>query len=585
MKSSQQPKFSRAALAVTGGVLSFVILLTITPLLLARPSLAEAADGKSSDQVGDILSPHHIIPHLNGLSPTLRLLAFQPSEGGYLFTARLSQALSHTQYVISSYHHTDIDYGQATITISTDSAGVASARVWSRCIAGSNLSGTVFARLEQAGVFQAESNHLNCPTIQTISDFGSHLSTDLTNNDWIYRQSPPGPGSIRIWVRDAAGRVGLTATIGIRSAETGYWLPEQPLVDEGGGLYSYMWSIVGLPRADDYRVQLTLHDGTDSLSGLDTFVKLSGRAMWVWEEAIEGGNPIIWAILTNGDYDSNGVGDRDEWLAFTDAPYGASDPYVTTSYFSIFPFLSFTGTLVTDTFQTFLTTAHIQGKFRVEALAGTHQWVETDSGLQEGKTLCDNILKFNHAGVTSAERFDGIHYDVEHDNWDAGRWSRYLTLVTYCQSQVDLYNQSHEPIVFGVDIPPHFKTGPQSSSQITSSWDVLNIVDYITLMDYRDFADVRWDGRADGIIPRAAPFIGDGNALGKPVVIGVELKPTPYNHVTFFEECPVFMESELREVSQRFAGDWAYKGIAVHDYQTWKRKACLFFLPVILKNN
>ena len=64
----------------------------------------------------------------------------------------------------------------------------------------------------------------------------------------------------------------------------------------------------------------------------------------------------------------------------------------------------------------------------------------------------------------------------------------------------------------------------------------------------------------------------------------MELTPNPYNHVTFFEECPTFMESELRKVSQHFAGDWAYKGIAIHDYSAWKGKGCVF-LPVILKNS
>lgn len=65
------------------------------------------------------------------------------------------------------------------------------------------------------------------------------------------------------------------------------------------------------------------------------------------------------------------------------------------------------------------------------------------------------------------------------------------------------------------------------------------------------------------------------------VIIGLELTPNPYNHVTFFEECPMFMENELRKVSRYFAGNWAYKGIAIHDYGAWKEKGCL---PLILKS-
>jgi len=261
---------------------SLLALLTVVPHWLAAPRFAEAARVGPSDRAADGPATGHAILGLNEVSPTLQLLAFQPSEEGYLFAARLSNALSHTQYVISSYHHTDIDYPQHAVTVTTDGAGVASARVWSRCMYQGVLTGYVFASLGQSGVFQAESNHLDCPALQTVASFGSHLVADPADDDWVYRPSPPGPGSVRIWVRAAAGRTGLTGTVRIRSTQAGYAPPEQPLTDEGGGLYSYVWSIARLPRADDYRVQLTLHDGVGGLSGLDAFVKLSGRAVWVW---------------------------------------------------------------------------------------------------------------------------------------------------------------------------------------------------------------------------------------------------------------------------------------------------------------
>ena len=46
---------------------------------------------------------------------------------------------------------------------------------------------------------------------------------------------------------------------------------------------------------------------------------------------------------------------RDEWLAFSDTPYGMPDPYATTSYLSVYPYIGYAGTTVTDTFQSFLT--------------------------------------------------------------------------------------------------------------------------------------------------------------------------------------------------------------------------------------
>lgn len=584
MKSNQRCRLTRVALLVAISMLNYIVLLIVLPFLLMKPSFTEAAGTEPLVRAYDRLPINYAIPHSNGISPTLQILAFQRSGIGYLFTVRLSNVLSHTRYVITSYHHTDIDYSQETITVTTDSAGMASAKIWSRCQVGDTLSGYVFARVEQAGIFQAESNQLDCSDLQTIGDFGSHLANNSNNDDWIYRPSPPGSANIRLWVRNAAGGSGLTGTITIRSTG-GYLLSEQSLSNEGDGLYSYSWSIGGLPRADDYRAQLTLSDGKGGLSGLDAFVKLSGRAIWVWGAATETDNPIIWAILTNADYDSNKVGDRDEWLTFNNMPFGTLDPYGTTTYLSVFPRIGFTGTLITDTLQTFLTIAHNTDDIRIEALAGTHEWVETATGLQEGKALCDAILNFNRAGATSDERFDGIHYDVEHDDWFTGnRWDRFIELISYCQNQVDFYNQTYDPIIFGVDIPPHFLTGPSSSGAIKSNWDVLNIVDYITLMDYRDFADVRWDGNTDGIIPRAEPFISDGNALGKSVVIGVELTSNPFDHVTFFEECRAYLDNQLQMVSKHFAMDWSYKGIAIHDYKAWREiRKCDLFLPMILK--
>lgn len=123
-----------------------------------------------------------------------------------------------------------------------------------------------------------------------------------------------------------------------------------------------------------------------------------------------------------------------------------------------------------------------------------------------GKDICDVVLDFNRSGASPDERLDGIHYDVEHDNWNADRWTRYLDLIIYCQNGVNVYNQTHAPIVFGVDIPPRFLTGPDSSGAVMSFWDVLNVVDYATLMNFRDFADVRHDGNTDGIIARGQTF-------------------------------------------------------------------------------
>ena len=172
MESNQWSKFIHLTWPVLIGILSFVTLLVTMPLLSARPTLAQAGGMASTNPENVTVSTRQVSPAANNIVPTLQLLAFQPSEGEYLFTARLSGGLPDTQYVISSYHHTDIDYLQKAVTVTTDSEGVASAKIWSRCTVANTLTGTVLARLEQAGVSQTASNSLDCPNLQTIGDFG-----------------------------------------------------------------------------------------------------------------------------------------------------------------------------------------------------------------------------------------------------------------------------------------------------------------------------------------------------------------------------------------------------------------------------
>jgi hypothetical protein len=226
-----------------------------------------------------------------------------------------------------------------------------------------------------------------------------------------------------------------------------------------------------------------------------------------------------------------------------------------------------------QTIQEFLSIAHTDG-IRVEALAGTHEWVENESGFEDGKAMCDAIVEFNTMSTQAEKRFDGIHFDVEHDNWNKDRWGRFMKLITHCQKVVHDYNQNHAPIVFGVDLPLRFwaTTGVEHSGSPESVWDVLNIVDYITVMDYRDFASERWTGDTQGIIHFAEHFLKDGDSLGKDVIIGVELTRNKYDHVTFFEEDTDHLERELHEAAWYFSTYRSFQGLAVNSYFAWKEK-------------
>ncbi len=511
--------------------------------------------------------------------PQIDILSWEGEENPFWFTVRLSQATPNTIYTFTTNHHTDRNYVQDNITITTDSIGVASARMWSACMYQNAFTGTVHARLGLNGVELANSSDLDCLNLSGIAGFGSHLVQDTSENTWIYNSSA---GDIEFWIEDRDGRSGLTGT-GRLLSESGYDSGNLSLSDEGNGRYHLNWSPPANPDAL-YRVQLTLDDSSGGHSGVDAFIKMTGRSIWIWGGANGSGNPEIYSLLTNADFDNNGIGDRDEWLSFMMMPHNDESAYASTAFISVYPYISPTGYSEAAQFQSFLTIAH-QSDIKVEALTGTFEWVNSDPLLQEGKDTCDAILDFNKAGATAAERFDGIHLDVEHDRWDENnRWSRFLELLTHCRNAIDIYNQTYDPIILNADIPPHFLTGFQNSGEIMSNWDVMLQLDKLTLMDYRDFADVRWDGRTDGILPRATGFIEDGNALGKPLIIGLELTPNSYNHVTFNEECVAYMEQELDTVAGALSSSWSFQGFALHDYAAWKHlNQCAIYLPLIIK--
>jgi hypothetical protein len=528
-----------------------------------------------------VLADKGLIPDVaagSGATTQIDMLSWEGTENPFWFAVRILDAAPNTTYTVTTIHETDIPYAQATFTVTTDALGIASVRVWSACMFSNIFTGTVRASLGLNGSELAVSPDLDCLNLSSVADFGSNLIADTSEISWIYK---PGTGDVEIWLEDRDGRSGLTGTGRILSEE-GYDSGNLMLSDGGNGRYNLIWSPPANPDAL-YRVQLTLDDASGGHSGVDAFLKMSGRSAWIWGEANESGNPEIWTLLTNGDFNGNGLGDRDEWLSFFEMPHGDESAYASTSYLSVYPYINPTGYSEAATFQSFLTEAH-QAGVKVEALTGTFEWVNSDVLLQEGKDTCDAILDFNQAGASAAERFDGIHLDVEHDSWEVdNRWDRFLELLTYCRDAIDVYNQTYDPIVLNADIPARFLTGSQNSGEIMSNWDVMMQLDVLTLMDYRDFADVRWDGRTDGILSWAQGFIEDGNALGTPVIIGIELTPNTFDHVTFNEEYTAYMEQELETVAAALSSNWAFQGFALHDYASWQLLNRRIYLPFVIQ--
>ncbi|NQU74045.1 MAG: hypothetical protein HQ547_05000, partial [Candidatus Omnitrophica bacterium] len=172
------------------------------------------------------------------------------------------------------------------------------------------------------------------------------------------------------------------------------------------------------------------------------------RAMWVWGMSEE-------IVLDDP------AGSRAEFFSFCEAPHGDASKAVTIIYFSS----SAGGIDLISSFpeelRGFLAAAHSRG-LRVDCLTGDKSWAtptrfidETWIGRIKGEEKCDAILAFNTGASFGAERFDGIHYDVEPhglsysrgddydwDNNNALIWTEYLALLDSCQAKVDTYNAS-----------------------------------------------------------------------------------------------------------------------------------------------
>jgi hypothetical protein len=280
------------------------------------------------------------------------------------------------------------------------------------------------------------------------------------------------------------------------------------------------------------------------------------RAVWVWSMA----DDIV--------FDSPS-GSRSDFFTFCAAPHGDATKAITTVYLSgsVYDL-----DLVVDnaaTLRNFLVAAHDEG-LKVECLEGDKSWA-TPEGRSTGETRVDQIIAFNQGGTLDTQRFDGIHYDVEpyllrYDegddyDWDADNaviWSTYLAFLDTCQAKVDVYNLSHTDIKFGGAIPWWYDVDTQPGTPN----DIQSRIDYIAIMDYRE--------TGLNLVEGATNEIGNGNTLGKNVVIGVEtaqaVPPDPET-ITFYEEGNTYMEEQLGYVATTFAGEASFDGFAIHYYE------------------
>ncbi len=257
-----------------------------------------------------------------------------------------------------------------------------------------------------------------------------------------------------------------------------------------------------------------------------------------------------------------------------------------------------------EKYRSFIAGAHSRG-MKVFALFGddgrdTEGWILPERQ-GEAVTAFQNMFDYNKNSQPN-ERFDGANMDVEPyllGDWDSAlteRAPQYLDLsATFMAMKHQYLNDIGEtdasqfpvgpatPFWFDRTDYPDIAWSEDSVSQPVSKrlyQHVLDIYDYISILDYRDFALTRDDrgdgvaaGRTDGIINLAASELSYANTIGKPVYIGVETIPISLPYVSFYEDGPDRMETELAIALEAFQQNWpdAFEGFVLHDFIWYQR--------------
>jgi hypothetical protein len=216
----------------------------------------------------------------------------------------------------------------------------------------------------------------------------------------------------------------------------------------------------------------------------------------------------------------------------------------------------------------FLGAAHQHG-LRVEALAGAPAWAANPYHARATGAV-RAIAAFN-AKQPAADRFDGIHFDVEPylllgfavPSYQKRLLEEYLAMVAECAS---LARRNH--LAFTCDIPWwFFPVIPAVRSQFTVSFrgsektvgeHVTDLLDSVTIMDYRNEAD-----GAGGIVAFGAGPLEYAAKTHKNVRVGLETSAEKETCVEFAVALPA--KEFLAKLQEKDLADrQSFEGYALH---------------------
>lgn len=214
-------------------------------------------------------------------------------------------------------------------------------------------------------------------------------------------------------------------------------------------------------------------------------------------------------------------------------------------------------------------------EIRVYALLGS-AYLNTETYIlperrADALAMFQRVLTYNQTAPRTA-RFDGINMDIEPHLLDAWEDDTRIQLMTH------FLNMSADLMRLKAMYKVNLSVGPAIAFWLDGmevewrgkrklvSEHVIDLYDYVALMDYRDKAEGR-----DSIISHAESEINYANRTGKKVVIGLETTKNDLDKVTFYEEGPLVMEGEIGKVTAAFQKDASFDGYALHHYGAWRK--------------
>jgi len=224
-------------------------------------------------------------------------------------------------------------------------------------------------------------------------------------------------------------------------------------------------------------------------------------------------------------------------------------------------------------FRVFNQLAHGYGIF-VHALAGDPRW-GIEKYHQQPLRWVESILSFNRAS-RPAERFDGIENDTEvyllGEAWEENKERMLKEYLDLNRKIVELRAIEEADIIYACDIPFWYDDDPAmivnwNGSTKPPSYHLLDTVDSVTVMDYRNFVQ-----GPNGSIALVKNEIEYADSVKKKLYVGQETKEDLYpEYVTFAGMKEADMEGQIYKLVAVYVNKPSFAGIAMHHYTSYRR--------------